>query len=88
MFHICSTRRTVDSKIDENRCKQKYELIQVVGILYSQVYNINCLKLQFYIDRYTDVQRCKIIGLYHIVFFHTINLLGEQSFFYTLSHLY
>ena len=27
MFHILSARRTVDSKIDENRCKQKYELI-------------------------------------------------------------
>ena len=34
MFHIRSARRTVDSKIDENRCKQKYELIQVMGILY------------------------------------------------------
>ena len=33
MFHIRSARRTVDSKIDENHCKQKYELIQVMGIL-------------------------------------------------------
>ena len=37
MFHIQSARRTVDSKIDENRCKQKYELIQVMGILYRYV---------------------------------------------------
>ena len=33
MFNISLARRTVDSKIDENR-KQNYELIQVVGILY------------------------------------------------------
>ena len=32
MFRIRSARRTVDSKIDKNRCKQKYELIQVMGI--------------------------------------------------------
>ena len=37
MFYIRSTRRTVDSKIDENRCKQKYELIQVMGILNSYI---------------------------------------------------
>ena len=37
MFHIRSARRTVDSKIDENRCKQKYELIQVMGILYRYI---------------------------------------------------
>ena len=37
MFHIRSARRTVDLKIDENRCKQKYELIQVMGILYSYI---------------------------------------------------
>ena len=37
MFHIRSARRTVDSKIDENRCKQKYELIQVIGILYRYI---------------------------------------------------
>ena len=84
MFHIRSARRTVDSKIDENRCKQKYELIQVMGILYRyiilppnalwrycngkcieyieghalevvvEVY-INCLKLQYFIDRYLPV---------------------------------
>ena len=30
-------RRTVDSKIDENRCKQKYELIQVMCILYRYI---------------------------------------------------
>ena len=52
MFHIRSARRTVDSKIDENRCKQKYELIQVMGILYY----INCLKLQYFIDRYYPFQ--------------------------------
>ena len=28
---------TVDSKIDENRCKQKYKLIQVMGILYRNI---------------------------------------------------
>ena len=32
-----SARRTVDSKIDENRCKQKYELIQVMCILYRYI---------------------------------------------------
>ena len=33
MFHIRSARGTVDSKIiDENRRKQKYELIQVMCI--------------------------------------------------------
>ena len=37
MFHIRSARRTVDSKIDENRCKQKYELIQVMVILYRYI---------------------------------------------------
>ena len=37
MFHIRSARRTVDSKIDENRCKQKYELNQVMGILYRYI---------------------------------------------------
>ena len=37
MFHIRSARRTVDLKIDENRCKQKYELIQVMGILYRYI---------------------------------------------------
>ena len=37
MFHIRSARRTVDSKIDENRCKQKYELIQVMCILYRYI---------------------------------------------------
>ena len=37
MFHIRSARRTVDSKIDENRCKQKYELIQVMGILHRYI---------------------------------------------------
>ena len=37
MFHIRSARRTVDSKIDENRCKQKYELIKVMGILYRYI---------------------------------------------------
>ena len=37
MFHIRSAKRTVDSKIDENRCKRKYELIQVMGILYRYI---------------------------------------------------
>ena len=32
-----SARRTIDSKIDENRCKQKYELIQVMCILYRYI---------------------------------------------------
>ena len=58
MFHIRSARRTVDSKIDENRCKQKYELIQVMGIL--QVYYIKCLKLQYFNDRYLPVSMEKI----------------------------
>ena len=33
MFNIHLARRTVDSKIDENRCKQNYELIQIMGSL-------------------------------------------------------
>ena len=37
MFHIRSARRTVDLKINENRRKQKYELIQVMGILYRYI---------------------------------------------------
>ena len=37
MFHIRSARGTVDSKIDENRRKQKYELIQVMCILYRYI---------------------------------------------------
>ena len=37
MFHIRSARRTVDSKIDENRRKQKYELIKVMCILYRYI---------------------------------------------------
>ena len=37
MFHICSAGRTVDSKIDENRFKQKNELIQVMCILYRYI---------------------------------------------------
>ena len=37
MFHIRSARGTVDSKIDENRRKQKYELIQVMCFLYRYI---------------------------------------------------
>ena len=37
MFYLHSARRTVDSKIDENRCKQKYELFQVMGIIYRYI---------------------------------------------------
>ena len=37
MFHIRSIRRTAYSKIDENICKQKYELIQVMGILHRYI---------------------------------------------------
>ena len=29
--------RTIDSKIDENRCEQKFELIQVMGDLYRHI---------------------------------------------------
>ena len=87
MFHMSSTRRTVDSKINENRCKQKYELIHVMGILYKYI-ALTASNCSITLTVILMFQRCKIIGLYHIVFFHTINLLGEQSFFYTLSHLY
>ena len=50
MFHIRSARRTVDSKIDENRCKQKYELIQVMCrlIMISGVRH-NVLKIKIHI---------------------------------------
>ena len=42
--HIINiTKKTVDSKIDENR-RKKYEIIQVMGEI--QVYMINVLKLQ------------------------------------------
>ena len=37
MFHIRSARGTVDSKIDENHRKQKYELIQVMCILHRYI---------------------------------------------------
>ena len=32
-----TNKQTVDSKIDDNHCKQKYELIQVMGILYGYI---------------------------------------------------
>ena len=44
------------------------------------VYYINCLKLQYYIDRYLSVSMEKIQC--------DINLWGERIFFNTLSHLY
>ena len=37
MFHIRSARGTVDSKIDENHRKQKYELFLVMCILYRYI---------------------------------------------------
>ena len=57
MFHIRSVRRTADSKIDENLCKQNYELIQVMGILYRYITLTasNCI-----IDRYLTVSMEKI----------------------------
>ena len=36
-IHVYNTR--VDSKMDENSCKQKCELIQVMGNLYRYMYN-------------------------------------------------
>ena len=68
MFHIRSTRRTVDSKIDENRCKQKYELIQVMGILYRYI-RLTASNCSITLTVIPMFKRCKIIGLYHIVFF-------------------
>ena len=60
MFHIRSARRTVDSKIDENRCKQKYELIQVMRILYRYI-TLTASNCSFiYIDRYLPVSMEKI----------------------------
>ena len=53
MFHIRSARRTVDSKIDENPCKQKYELIQVMGILYITLTASNCSYLPVSIEKNT-----------------------------------
>ena len=38
---------TVDSKIDENRCKQKYVLIQVMGYLYNKAI-LNTVSLHEY----------------------------------------
>ena len=32
-----ATGITIDSKIDENRCKQNYELIQAMGDLYKYI---------------------------------------------------
>ena len=66
MFHIRSARRTVDLKIDENRCKQKYELIQVMGILYRYITLTASLKLQYYIDCYLEKIQCGIVLLFCI----------------------
>ena len=47
MFHIRLARRTLDSKTDENRCKQKYELIQVMCILYRYTEGKKSLAIYF-----------------------------------------
>ena len=82
MFYIRSARRTVDSKIDKNRCNQKYEIIQVM--FFIQVYHINCLKLQYYIDRYLPVSiekmQCGIVLLF-CIFETSVHLWGELTFF-------
>ena len=71
MFHIRSARRTVDSNIDENHCKQKNELIQVMGILYRYITltasncNISLTVIypfqwkQYNVDSNIDKNRCK-----------------------------
>ena len=87
MFHIRSARRTVDSKIDENRCKQKYELIQVMGVLYSYQ------KLQYYTDHYLPVSmekiQCGFILLFCIFETSVLATCGvNRDFFFTLSHMY
>ena len=91
MFHIRSARHTVDSKIDENRCKQKYELIQVMCILYRYITLTvsNCsisltVVYPFQWKKYNVVQSDYFASLKH----QYNNLWGERNFFYTLSHLY
>ena len=64
MFYIRLGRRTVDSKIDENRCKQKHELIQVMGILYRYTLTAsNCsITLTFiYPFRWKKIQCGKVL---------------------------
>ena len=84
MFHIRSARRTVDSKIDENRCKQKYELIQVMGILYRY------LKLRYYVDHYLSVSmekiQCGIVLLFYIFETSVLAICGVNRFFFILCH--
>ena len=82
MFHIRSTRLTVDSKIGENRCKQKYELIQVMGILYRYI------TLTAYIDRYTDVSKMQNNRTIPHCIFSILSICWVNRVFYTLSHLY
>ena len=88
MFHIRSARRTVDSKIDENRCKQKYELIQVMGILYRYI----TLTASNCIYRYLPVSmekiQCGIVLLFCIFKTSVFAICGVNPVFYTLSHLY
>ena len=89
MFHILSARRTVDSKIDENRCKQIYELIQVMCILYRYI-TFNCLKLQYYIDRYLPVSmekiQCGIVLLFCIFETSVLAICGVNPVFFILCH--
>ena len=92
MFHIRSARRTVDSKIDENRCKQKYAGTNPGNGYFIQVYYINCLKLQYYIDRYLPVSmdkiQCDIVLLFCIFKTSVLSICRMNPVFYTLSHLY
>ena len=90
MFHIRSARRTVDSKIDENRCKQKYELIQVMGILYRYITFTasNCSISLTVIYLFQWKKYNVVYSDYFASLKHQYDLWGERIFFKTLSHFY
>ena len=92
MFHIRSARRTVDSKIDENRCKQKYELIQVMGTLY-RYFTLTASKCSISLTVNYPFQwkntMWYIVRLFCIFETSVRAICGVNGFFlYTLSHLY
>ena len=53
---------TVDSKIDENRCKQKYDLIQVMGDLYVPLTAV--IHLPLFKNAPVSMKNSKILLLY------------------------
>ena len=88
MFYIRSARRIVDSKIDENRRKQKYELIQVMGILYKYIALTasNCsITLTVYLFQWKKIQ-CGIVLLFCIFETSVLSICGVNGAFFILCH--